>query len=126
MQVIRVPLYGFKLHISLDIGEASDFIQAHSPLQEEALSDMAGISHSFLDKAGIRWWILGIFDGTYNTVAHEATHIAWKILETCGVKISPTNHEAMAYLVGWIVDEVLMLFPELVPTPDQMRGSGLV
>lgn len=41
-----------------------------------------------------------------NTVAHEAVHVAWRCLQHAGVKASVNNQEPLAYLVGWIADEI--------------------
>ena len=40
------------------------------------------------------------------TIAHEAFHIASYIAENRGVKMDFNNPEPMAYLVGWIDNEV--------------------
>lgn len=124
MKTTRVPLYGFKLHLSIDMTEASAFIKAHSALEENDLADISGVSHTFLDAKGTRFWILGIFDGLINTAAHEALHTAWAILDTCHAKVSPSNHEPMAYLIGWLVDEILFLYPDLQPTPPDKREGA--
>lgn len=36
-------------------------------------------------------------------IAHEAVHAAWAILDSAGVKVTADNHEALAYMVTWIV-----------------------
>ena len=38
------------------------------------------------------------------TCAHESVHVSWDILDRVGVKITPDNHEAQAYLVDYIFD----------------------
>ena len=35
-------------------------------------------------------------------LSHESVHVAWKVLELCGVECYCDNHEALAYLVGWV------------------------
>lgn len=47
--------------------------------------------------------VLGVFDGEWHTLAHEAVHAAHLLLDYAGVVIEPQNDEAMAYLVGFIV-----------------------
>lgn len=41
-----------------------------------------------------------------NTLAHETLHAAWRILDMVGVKVAADNHEALAYLVGWVAGEL--------------------
>lgn len=40
------------------------------------------------------------------TIAHEAIHAAFEILEKVGVKVKYSNHESLTYLAGWIADWV--------------------
>jgi len=49
-----------------------------------------------------------------NTVSHESVHMAYNILSRCGVRVSARNHESLAYLVGWIVDQVDEFYQELI------------
>jgi hypothetical protein len=48
---------------------------------------------------------VGVFDGGYGTLAHEMTHAAMFILASVGVRVTPNNNEALAYLVGNLVNE---------------------
>jgi len=53
-----------------------------------------------------------VFDGKVGTVAHEAVHLGLDILDACGVReVQGGNQEALAFLVGWIVAEMLRIFP---------------
>lgn len=38
-------------------------------------------------------------------VAHEAIHSAYRMLEYVGVEVDPDNHEALTYLVTWIMEQ---------------------
>lgn len=58
---------------------------------------------------------VGVFNGMVGTLAHEMTHAAMRILGGAGVKISPDNNEALAYLIGHMVDECE---PSLMETLD--------
>ena len=40
------------------------------------------------------------------TIAHEAFHAAFDILDRAGVKPDAKNQEPFAYLLGWVVDAV--------------------
>jgi len=56
---------------------------------------------------------VGIFSGPIgttrhaDTLAHECVHVAMAVLARAGVLIEPENHEALAYLVGFLVNEYL-------------------
>lgn len=41
-----------------------------------------------------------------NTLAHECTHLAFRILERAGIRPTADEHEALAYLVGWLAEKV--------------------
>ena len=42
----------------------------------------------------------------HSTISHETIHVAWDILETHGIIIDSQNHEALSYLVGFIVKKI--------------------
>ena len=43
---------------------------------------------------------------TPGTIAHEAFHAAFRILDRAGVKPDVNNQEPFAYLLSWVVDAV--------------------
>lgn len=45
-----------------------------------------------------------------NTLAHEAVHCGWRILDLVGIDIEAGNHEALAYLVGWLTETAKTFF----------------
>lgn len=45
-----------------------------------------------------------------NTLAHEALHAAWRVLDIVGVEASSDNHEALAYLTGHISEVVNTMY----------------
>lgn len=58
---------------------------------------------------GSPFFTLSFRDHTYmrpEVIAHECVHLAWRILQTTGVKVSANNHEQLAYMVGYFVDIV--------------------
>ena len=44
-----------------------------------------------------------------NTVVHECFHVAFEILNTRGIAVNRENDEAMAYLLGYLVEEVMAI-----------------
>jgi hypothetical protein len=43
-------------------------------------------------------------------IAHEAIHLAYRLLEHVGVEIDADNHEALTYLVTWIMEKFYTIF----------------
>lgn len=43
---------------------------------------------------------------TISTISHESLHIAMNIFDYIGAKADPMNQEPLAYLVGWIADNI--------------------
>ena len=41
-----------------------------------------------------------------NSITHECVHAAWRVLHKCGIQVSRTNHEALAYVAGWLAEQV--------------------
>ena len=44
---------------------------------------------------------------SYAILAHECLHCAWDILEHVNVEVTNSNHEALAYLVGHLMDHAI-------------------
>ena len=45
-------------------------------------------------------------DYNINYLAHESIHAAWFALDSVGVDVTIYNHESLAYLSGWIAEEI--------------------
>ncbi|MFV0357730.1 MAG: hypothetical protein ACK5LG_21890 [Bacteroides thetaiotaomicron] len=43
---------------------------------------------------------------TPEVVSHEAVHLAWFALDLAGVEVTVDNHEQLAYLVGYYVNQI--------------------
>lgn len=56
-----------------------------------------------------------------NTLAHETLHAAWRVLDMVGAQVDAHNHEALAYLVGWIAEE---LDKWALPLAEQLRNES--
>ncbi len=50
-----------------------------------------------------------------NTIAHESVHCAWRILDLVGAEVCSDNHEVLAYMTGWIVEEATSYFSKNYP-----------
>jgi len=106
-----VPIYELEVWFANDEADARAFLRKHGG-DPEVMDDCLGICHQWTDKNGRGWRLMGAFDGKVGTVAHEAVHLGLDILDACGVReVQGGNQEALAFLVGWIVAEMLRIFP---------------
>lgn len=71
--------------------------------------DLSGAVGCSSDFQGGAVQLVGVFDGTANTLAHEVGHAVIKILESRGVLINQENSEAFCYLLGYLVGELTPL-----------------
>jgi hypothetical protein len=69
--------------------------------RRKAVSDCVGIATTDTDT--MRAYI-GVFNSMPCTLAHECVHAAMAILGSAGVRVTPDNNEALAYLVEHIFD----------------------
>lgn len=51
--------------------------------------------------------VVSFVDSNISLLAHEAVHVCNFIYENIGAKLDIENDEFQAYLIGWIVDEML-------------------
>lgn len=104
--IIDIPIYSQELEVyftrkkfmrrikELGIEES---ISPHRLIISESLT-------CFTDSNGYYYAILRLSKRTKaSTLAHEMVHVAYRLLGVVGVKLEPENHEALAYLVGYLV-----------------------
>jgi hypothetical protein len=90
---IRVPLYEVLLRIRFDgdglpPGCVATVCQLEYP-DKEPIVEMSFLMRPF----------------GANTCAHESVHAAYQILHLVGIPVDFDNHEALAYLVGWVAEQ---------------------
>lgn len=51
--------------------------------------------------------VVSFIDSNLSLLAHEAVHVCNYVFDNVGIKLDADNDEAQAYLIGWIVDEML-------------------
>jgi hypothetical protein len=67
----------------------------------------AGVTTFIEDEEGMRAFCVSFAEiPDSEELAHEALHAAWYILEEVGVDVSADNHEALAYLTGYIAGQI--------------------
>lgn len=65
---------------------------------------LAGILCTVEDE--IAYWFIFLEEKDLSTLSHEALHISYMLLAMVGVEHDVNNHEAFAYLQGFIFKEV--------------------
>ena len=103
---INVPIYGCKITYIVTY----DFIKTARKYKDELCLDsnecrglafrLGGSRHSYMILVKPR------YRKAWDTIAHEALHVANFILEDRGIKGSYKNDEAQAYLLSYIIEEI--------------------
>jgi hypothetical protein len=126
MKEVKVPLYGFRIFFCNDESELRDYIKKNAPDPETALPGkdrFLGLCPDFQGKDGCKHRIMAIVDGNMSTLAHEATHMAFIVLEAAGITVEADNNEALAYLVDWLFAQFIVEFPDMEWTKGQRIAS---
>ena len=112
VQCRTIPIYDVDIYLATDLAEAKTFVREKSFMEfDEAknLDRCRGVCYTVTDNLGRDYRMLCVFEGGLPIIVHECVHMAWIILRTCGVRISPSNDEPLAYLTAWLVGEFLGL-----------------
>ena len=113
MKKIKVPIFGFEVHISNDMDEVIRFIETKVESSSQRQSSIESIESSFGVTVAINgkddrfYRIMGVFDGDIGTAAHECVHMAWSILEGGSVDIEYGNHEMLAFLTDFLLTQFM-------------------
>lgn len=106
MKTIRAEPYGWRVRVFRDREQWARVTARNGfgSLRDRRIeaSDCGGITST--DCETKRAYV-GIFEESVNTLSHEMTHVALEILSNAGVRFTPTNNEAIAYLVGYLTGE---------------------
>ncbi len=98
-----VPIFDVDIHLFNDRAEARGFMRDHSPDWESQAVDTAR-GCCITQPGNPR--MLCVFDGGLAVATHESVHMAWAILQECGVRVTAANDEPLAYLAAWINQQV--------------------
>lgn len=98
---IKIPIYDmrFEFVVSDDIRKSQKKEPRFSRLGKQKVSDSMGVAIY----AG--WEFCIILDSRYidhSLVAHEAFHVTHRILDYCNLEFKVNNHEAFAYMNGFL------------------------
>lgn len=105
---IEIPVYNDYILVYM----AKDVEDAIKEVEDEydvsfTNSDMFAALTTTLKKKGREVVILMMpTDASNKVIAHESVHLAWDILDSHYVKVDADNHEALTYLVEYIVGQI--------------------
>lgn len=111
-QPIYIPnnIYVCKNYTKKDLDKLFEFTD-HSSIYLEDDSNIASVCYGVVDKKNDIQCIVVLLNISYgkeykeiNTIAHEAFHVAYRLLETCGAPLDDSTNECYAYLVGWAAE----------------------
>ncbi|MBF0215243.1 MAG: hypothetical protein HQM00_17070 [Magnetococcales bacterium] len=99
-----IPIYGGDLYV---IRDRETYQQCMTHLTGDPtvmdLTPFGGRYNQLTDKkTGNRIFLCGVFSGDNATLVHELFHIAFCVLDLAGVRVTEDNHEALAYLLGFL------------------------
>lgn len=104
-----VPIYGIKVIVGLDAEALSKHLTKNYNIDHSIPEGNAGQAAIFeYGDSGYVVHTLYVDRSVYKMgyLTHECLHCAWHILNDVGVTVTWDNHESLAYLAGWLADEV--------------------
>lgn len=102
---IVVPIYNDYIIVQTHKHNATDFIKENKYAAAGFWRDEDGVLHIWLPEDIYPW----------RTIPHECVHVANNILSERRVTYYPTEDEALAYLVGFLCENVATAFHKLYP-----------
>lgn len=94
---LKCPIYGIGLQLVCGADEARRLLVDMPSHYSGMVADRDGVVYLVLDRDYLT---------NRNTQAHELVHAAWRVLDIVGVRVKAVNHEALAYLAGWMAQEL--------------------
>ena len=109
-KVIHVPIYNHVVvvYIGSTLEESIKGIEKDYSVKLEGLEYALGFYEVIENKSKkAEHIVVGLSDSCKNTtIAHECLHVAYFILEEVGQKCPQNNHEALAYLMSFLIEEI--------------------
>jgi hypothetical protein len=104
-----IPIYGLTVVLGLDSKALSKHLQKKYGISHSIPEGHAGQAAIFeYGDSGYLVHTLYVDREIYNVgyLTHECLHCAWHLLGEVGVELTCENHEALAYLAGWLAEQV--------------------
>lgn len=112
-----VPIYNSLLIIGFDAKAIEKCIKQYGLVYDISNSAAGQAIYLEDEESGYTIHVLWIDKALYKQeyLTHESVHAAWHILDSVGVEVTAMNHEALAYLSGWIAQEVHKFYLTGIP-----------
>ena len=109
-EIIRVEPFGWDVGVLRDLGEFVQWIADAGGADDTDWADADAACRGFRQPDGSNVFVAYIPEGAPpETLAHEAVHLSWYMMDTAGIAVDGDNHEVQAYLVGFFVRELTRL-----------------
>ena len=103
-------IYVCKNYTKKDLDKLFEFSD-NSSIYLEDDPNIASVCYGVIDKKDNIQCIVILLNVDYgkeyksiNTISHEAFHVAYRILDYCGVELTNSSNECYAYLAGWAAE----------------------
>jgi hypothetical protein len=110
-QVYPVPLFGGEVVVCRSRSEWA-YAMRHYRQDDDSEKFAGGRAMSLVDvETRERTYLIGVFDGSIGTLAHELGHVCFYIVDSVGVKIEDGGtNETFCYLLGHLMRAALPHF----------------
>lgn len=111
---VNIPIYGHMLYIAITEDVEKDLPDIQKKFSDTIKGPIANGIAARLGKHCLVVINTKDFTDTsiLGTIAHEAFHITNFIFESLGIKPDVNNDEAQAYLLSWIVEQVVKVYKQ--------------
>lgn len=106
--VVHVLPFEYDLGVIHDLAEFQTWLATEAPADDTDWRDARGGFLGFQTDDGVWKFVVHVPRGASPKLcAHEAVHAAWAMCECAGVELDAFDHEVLAYLVGFITEQLL-------------------
>ena len=98
-----IKLNAFDTTIKWFVGNFKDFIKKYNLEKCELEDSYLGLTF----RHNGFYFIYSNGEDVYNTIPHESVHAIARIAESKGILFDITNHEMIAYMVGYVSGKIL-------------------